>query len=1012
MKVLYRQFILIGLLLPLTACSMLFDTYGVVKVSRPLVFTRERLVNERLREQYWLESKLKEPFRHEFQGMIDQRSFAGLYAKMQANFDPLGGRLNDAILRQQTNAIKQERSLSNLDHQIRTLHAQAQIDKISEEMKTKTFDPSYTEPPRQPSAEIPGVSKTLLDEELRKRDEEIKQLSDNIKQLEGGAIKGDEFRVPDPSEAEETRAKLTALERLNDEKAFRDAVISLMREKQLDDTHDLFGWTLYDLKFDISLIPGQNTSDYAEIDLQIAKAEELFTDYADFRLAYAEWLRVLQDEISQEAISQQIRASNNGVTLEKLSGWLFNLDQYEKVLERRMTRIRDVRLRDSPLNERQNELYMKAIADLEERREGIKEKCRDPLLNFPKQGEQIENWNYSIACAVQAKYIVALSSDWGGLMVDIHDPVPTISPDGKFYFSTIGEINPEIQLRSDNPHQQSDPDGRFLFLAKVRDVKNQRSLLTSAVTTGGMEPYVASIEPKEYVQNISDVAAREQLTNMVLALSASLPNGIGGEAYSQYVERSQEFLHAIQRQPLAIAFNSPHNNKFGWILGPRFTILKSALPYGKSAVAFRHSPIRHSFAVSVGLPSYQGFLCLNGSYSWINEKGVKSAGPFELWHNPQLAPICPKNSVYVPLARNMRGLTKAFLTLNGQKSETRSPQIHPISQPNKGNLFFLENGKSNQALLIRGKDLWRNPQVFVGSVKATNVEVLPDMEGILAHFGTGSFLMQGGEDNGKLDLTVVTSGGMDTIRKAIQIGKGIARSPRGLVMSQFAIKGEPLSIRIFDMPQNFHSLKASARPKDSRTFYPINTDFNKNGEEFKLSLNIDDSSWGTKVQELVLKIEYKGSPQDDSIDITQEGKPFVYFPSKEKSQPSLKTNQIEVTRKLTSKSVEIKQSELLLEIPPDDLPLFYKAYPGLQSALGSGTARLRFRSKGRDFIEPLLLTKHENFLSIDCNKLKEPLRVGKVEAGSHFLALDIEYSSSEIPLTINGSLAVTIADLS
>ena len=37
-------------------------------------------------------------------------------------------------------------------------------------------------------------------------------------------------------------------------------------------------------------------------------------------------------------------------------------------------------------------------------------------------------------------------------------------------------------------------------------------------------------------------------------------------------------------------------------------------------------------------------------------------------------------------------------------------------------------------LMLQGANLWRNPQVFVGSIKASEVLVLSDMRGIQATF--------------------------------------------------------------------------------------------------------------------------------------------------------------------------------------------------------------------------------------------------------------------------------------
>src|SRR5262249_34918995 len=108
--------------------------------------------------------------------------------------------------------------------------------------------------------------------------------------------------------------------------------------------------------------------------------------------------------------------------------------------------------------------------------------------------------------------------------------------------------------------------------------------------------WVASIEPKEYAQNISDVSAREALTNLVLSLGATLPQGIGIDSYTQYLKDSQTLLQAIKRQPLAVSYSN-QGDAFGWFLGPKFAIRQGKVDY-------LHTATRQTFTVSVVVPEW------------------------------------------------------------------------------------------------------------------------------------------------------------------------------------------------------------------------------------------------------------------------------------------------------------------------------------------------------------------------------------------------------------------------
>ena len=87
---------------------------------------------------------------------------------------------------------------------------------------------------------------------------------------------------------------------------------------------------------------------------------------------------------------------------------------------------------------------------------------------------------------------------------------------------------------------------------------------------GRMKPWVATVEPKEYAQNISDVTSENKIRQLTLALGATSP-GISGGADVSSFKQQQELLQAIRRQPLATSFSSGGDG-FGWVLGPKFEI--------------------------------------------------------------------------------------------------------------------------------------------------------------------------------------------------------------------------------------------------------------------------------------------------------------------------------------------------------------------------------------------------------------------------------------------------------
>lgn len=61
------------------------------------------------------------------------------------------------------------------------------------------------------------------------------------------------------------------LDLLHDQLTYRNTVCASMRERQLDDRHDLFGATLYDLQFDLTLRPGKNDEKFAQVTVDLLR---------------------------------------------------------------------------------------------------------------------------------------------------------------------------------------------------------------------------------------------------------------------------------------------------------------------------------------------------------------------------------------------------------------------------------------------------------------------------------------------------------------------------------------------------------------------------------------------------------------------------------------------------------------------------------------------------------------------------------------------------------------------
>jgi hypothetical protein len=52
-----------------------------------------------------------------------------------------------------------------------------------------------------------------------------------------------------------TEAELTHIETVRDEMAYRQMIHAALRAREVNDTNELMGYTLYTLKFDVTIVP-------------------------------------------------------------------------------------------------------------------------------------------------------------------------------------------------------------------------------------------------------------------------------------------------------------------------------------------------------------------------------------------------------------------------------------------------------------------------------------------------------------------------------------------------------------------------------------------------------------------------------------------------------------------------------------------------------------------------------------------------------------------------------------
>ncbi|MCK4762591.1 MAG: hypothetical protein KAW12_10380 [Candidatus Aminicenantes bacterium] len=442
--------------------------------------------------------------------------------------------------------------------------------------------------------------------------------------------------------------------------------------------------------------------------------------------------------------------------------------------------------------------------------------------------------------------------------------------------------------------------------------------------------YIYTVEPKEYAQNISQVQAAEKLKNLVLSLKAILPSkGAKVGSYLNHLKRSQMKMNSILRKPLVVGYIDGRQ-KFGWFLGPRFQLNR------EKNVNFEHTPVQYSLQASIVTPGWHKEIELTGTYKWDNY------GNTPLWKKKGLCK--KKDTIRALLPGDMSSLTKALMNLYGGKH--RQP---PYIIPGRGSSTILLEAERTEYVLIKGKRLWRNPEVFIGSQKANNIEILPDMQGLLATFDKVQMPVKpwgvGPKVDPKVDLTVITSNGSATLSKVVAIREAPKKKPvskpktKAKITNIQAYKSGnfTLSIPAKSIPEKAAAIQLLVKPKGSKDWKVLKTGGHTFGPK-KEKITFKEIDYKEGNAELSAELQYKDKKSSSFISIPVVGgvdDSFIYFTSEELFKATLTPLEITCTKTgPTGKKVDwIKNNILISFFNPT---LFLKATPGLQEAIDGG----------------------------------------------------------------------------
>jgi len=623
---------------------------------------------------------------------------------------------------------------------------------------TTALPPQKTEPQQSPAADQPTVREEGAETSPPAAEPEA-PVSPDIAMPQAVSAHGGE--LPNPEKLMTTKAALTPYERVLDEMTYRHMIRAEQSSKIQDDSVALMGYTTYVLNFDITVIPGINTYTLGEAALSMVFDQSVSRDF------FKRWQKQFQTDLVAQAFGIQRRwISGNLADSEKVT-----LQQYAAQIQYQERRkVHDFEQNLQELKNRQQELIREKkeatakIPQLEE--ETAKRKAE--LTQIPQKASTlIARTNLEGKIGTAEKQIQTLQDriigiegdltqcrqDQLGLEENIESGRRRIENiDGFASDLATTETGTGIKnqiilcdiiqyryledlsgLVTFLPHSRVNIDGAAVYfpqidLAPDKKTEDAQFKRFEQLMAGlKLQPYIHSIEPRQYAQNISETTARNEIT----------PDD----------RKALIIQHGISRKPLAVGY-SRGATEFGWILGPRQEVDVDGNPL------LRHLPMQYTFQVNVHVPAWFESIGLVGKYFWLNEDGSIGKGA-NIWNG----------EIEVKLPCEPRVITAALMK---DDALHRPVILPPWDQGDDEDRFYVLNGQK-ATMMIRGKDLWRHPKVFLGTQRASSVEILPDLGGLLITFDTIHAPYHSRSNEQLLDLFVITSQGEAVLKDAVQV---------------------------------------------------------------------------------------------------------------------------------------------------------------------------------------------------------------------------------------------------
>jgi hypothetical protein len=648
--------------------------------------------------------------------------------------------------------------------------------------------------------------------------------------------------------------RVSPIDEFRDRLAYREEVRSEIIENQLDDRHDIEGSTLYRFKFDVTLIPGPDTTaqavvavrlinpfpvlersdaGFAEMMVRAAKDLSFRSRLGDLRSVYERWVAELDKQLNHTLVECRTEVR------QRVDAGLFKLGKGQS--EDDPPTEREASACEVGLDKALPSLYRAVKRSVVASKKDVPSNLATPLTrnDYPEFTRKLLNGNAPGALVdasereferlfiewfvedhlretlspAYARYVAVSATGDGSVRV------APLGAEERYYPDQQDKAKLEIALEDIKAKYGADLPPELLVVQGVtpRDradgkpyQPNQTVVVVrretgfaaflAAILSHSNRVYTYAVTPKESAQRISTALSGHDAFAVGVGAGVGMTGRAAGAALSQDYEDIVR-RDAIERRALVVGFSEDVAGsegleaRFGWALGPRYRLGERP----SDTITFRQTNSQQAVAAIVAVPAWWSEVAIAVDRYWLRDDGScrESGGALRSSCKPfPPRPTTVSNGPDAGTPNLLAHEVRRIVLLPGDPTGVSDILFSVSKRPliHKGDMGEQTVVVGEPAeVVIPGRYLWRSSKVTLGTQLASRISVLPNMGGVIAHFER----INEPPDLGKSGvltpkLTVWTSDGRDSDDKHVHLVRRPAPSaaPSG---STSAPKAPPVS---------------------------------------------------------------------------------------------------------------------------------------------------------------------------------------------------------------------------